>query len=168
MTTLVSVRDWRAGDLATLHAINEAAVPGVGALERAAFDALVQEAGEATLVAELEGRIAGFVLCMLDGLDYQSLNYRWLSERYDRFAYVDRVAVAEDCRNQGIGDALYRAAFARLGSTRDILLAEVNLAPPNPGSRRFHKRLGFDEVGERWEIEHEKGVVYVRRPLRGA
>ena len=161
----MTIREWREADLATLHAINEAAVPGVGSVTRAAFDTLVREDSTATLVAEVGGKPAGFVLCMYEGLDYSSLNYKWISARYDRFAYVDRVAVVESARGQQLGGALYDAVSHRFAGERDVLLAEVNLAPPNPGSLRFHKRHGFREVGERWEIKGEKGVVYLERGL---
>ena len=159
------VRDWKPGDLASLHAINEASVPGVGALTRDESDRLITQSSAATLVAEIDAEPAGFVLCMFEGLDYGSLNYKWLSERYEKFAYVDRVAVAVGRRGQRIGEALYGAVYDRLSGERDVLTAEVNLAPPNPGSLRFHKRQGFVEVGERWEIEGEKGVVYLERRL---
>ncbi|MFN8422076.1 MAG: hypothetical protein U0470_01370 [Anaerolineae bacterium] len=33
----------------------------------------------------------------------------------------------------------------------DWITCEVNLAPPNPGSRAFPERLGFVGVGERWD-----------------
>ena len=102
---------------------------------------------------------------MLEGLGYESLNYRWLSERYDRFAYIDRIAVAEAARGRRIGEALYTAAIEAFAGNRPVLLAEVNLEPPNPGSLRFHKRLGFREVGERWEADRSKGVVYLERTL---
>ncbi len=159
------VRDWHEADLTALHAINEASVPGVGSLTFEALDRLVRDQSAATLVAETGGEPVGFVLCMLEGLDYPSLNYKWVSARYDRFAYVDRVAVAEDQRGKRVGEALYAAAIERFAGARDVLLAEVNLAPPNPGSLRFHKRNGFVERGERWEIEGEKGVVYLERKL---
>lgn len=160
------VRNWRESDLAVLHAINEAAVPGVGTLTRQALDRLVRDVSAATLVAEIDGRPVGFVLCMLEGLDYGSLNYKWISERYARFAYVDRVAVAEDQRGKRLGEALYEAVFTRFAGERDVLLAEVNLAPPNPGSLRFHKRQNFKECGERWEVEGKKGVVYLVRAMQ--
>ena len=161
----MTLREWCEADLATLHAINEAAVPGVGSVPRDTFDALVRDVSAATLVAEVDGRPAGFVLCMYEGLDYPSLNYKWISARHHRFAYIDRVAVSEDARGQQLGGMLYDAVAKRFAGERAVLLAEVNLAPPNPGSLRFHKRHGFREIGERWEIEDEKGVVYLERGL---
>lgn len=162
----VLVRDWQAGDLKALHAINEGAVPGVGTLTRAGLDDLVERQSAATLVAaDAGGRARGFVVVMREGLDYASLNYRWLSERYEWFIYVDRIAVDGAERGKGVGEALYAAVVERFGGERPVLLAEVNLEPPNPGSLKFHKRLGFREVGERWDAGRAKGVVYLERAL---
>lgn len=162
----VAVRPRVASDTARLYAINEGAVPGVGSVSADAFSRLLESA-DSVLVACRDGAPIGFVLCMLEGLDYASLNYVWLSARYDRFAYVDRIAVAEEARGSGAGAQLYAAAIDRYAGRRPVLLAEVNLAPPNPGSLRFHERLGFRPVGERWSDGREKGVVYLERPLAG-
>ena len=161
----MTARASRPDDVDVLHAINEAGVPGVGALSRGRLAELIGSSA-ATLVAVDDGeQIAGFVLVMLEGLPYDSLNYRWVSARYERFAYVDRIAVAGAARGQGIGAALYGAVMTRFSGVRPVLLAEVNLAPPNPGSLRFHERLGFRPVGERWEADGKKGVVYLERVL---
>lgn len=159
------VRDWQPSDLPALHAINEAAVPGVSSVTRSEFDSLVGAQSASTLVIDVDGAAAGFVLCMFQGLDYASVNYQWLSARYSAFVYVDRIAIAESVRGRQLGEALYAATFERFAGVRDVLLAEVNLAPPNPGSLRFHKRHGFREVGERWEADRQKGVVYLERRL---
>ena len=82
----MDIRDWCDADLAALHAINEASVPGVGSLTRDELDRLVREDSAATLVADVNGQPAGFVLCMFEGLDYASLNYKWISQRYETFA----------------------------------------------------------------------------------
>ena len=161
----VLIRDWCEHDLRALHEINQASVPGVGSLTAETFSRHVRELGAPTLVAEAHGIPVGFVLCMLEGRDYTSLNYQWLSERYQTFAYVDRIAVAPDWRGHQVGEALYRATVERFHGVRNVLLAEVNLEPPNPGSLRFHKRHGFHSVGERWENGRSKGVVYLERKL---
>ena len=161
----ITVRESRAEDLDALHLINEESVPGVGTLTRDRLEALVADSAATLVAVDAHGKPTGFVLVMLEGLDYESLNYRWLSERYDRFAYVDRIAVAEAARGRRIGEALYAAAIEAFAGNRPVLLAEVNLEPPNPGSLRFHKRLGFREVGERWEADRSKGVVYLERTL---
>ncbi|MEZ5843205.1 MAG: GNAT family N-acetyltransferase [Hyphomicrobiaceae bacterium] len=152
------------GDLARLYDINQASTPGVGDVAADALAALIGTSA-ATLVAEADGKVAGFILCLTEGSDYRSLNYRWIAERYPRFAYCDRIAIAPEARGAGLGAALYQAAFDRFAGHRDALLCEVNLAPPNPGSLRFHDRLGFRAVGERWSDDRAKGVVYLERML---
>ncbi|MGB1432818.1 MAG: GNAT family N-acetyltransferase, partial [Candidatus Poseidoniaceae archaeon] len=80
---------------------------------------------------------------------------------YDDFIYVDRVAVATDSRNQGVGAALYRAVVSYSTEHRVPIAAEVNLNPPNPGSMRFHERFEFVEVGV---LHHEtKSVTMLLR-----
>jgi predicted GNAT superfamily acetyltransferase len=91
---------------------------------------------------------------------------RWVAERYPTFAYIDRVAIAPNHRSAGIGARLYDAVVARLSCQRTDLLCEVNLAPPNPGSVRFHERYGFRAVGERWTDDRTKGVVFLRLDMR--
>ena len=161
----LQIRMWQSADVARLHDINEAAVPGVGTLGREPFEDLVANTSDVTFVALLDGRIEGFVMGLIEGRDYASLNYQWLSERYKDFAYVDRIAVAASARGLRIGAALYSAMVSHYEGRRDILLAEVNLAPPNPGSLRFHQRHGFVRVGERWDDKGGKGVVYLARNL---
>ena len=158
------VRAARPADLDGLHEINQSAVPGVNSLTRDEFQA-VEAMSALTLVASRRDVVAGFVLAMTEGLTYASPNYRWLSDRYERFAYVDRVAVAPEARGAGIGQALYEALFRQLSGVRPLVLAEVNLSPPNPGSIKFHDRNGFVSVGERWNEDRSKGVVFLERAL---
>jgi predicted GNAT superfamily acetyltransferase len=151
------------GELEALHVINEASTPGVGSVPAGDWPALAAMC--TTLVARRDGAPAGMIMLMFEGLAYDSLNYAWITEHYDRFAYVDRIAIAPDARGQGIGQHLYQAAFDHLAGQRDRLLCEVNLAPPNPGSLRFHRALGFADVGQRWLPDRSKGVVYLERKL---
>ncbi|MEF2976961.1 GNAT family N-acetyltransferase [Subtercola sp. YIM 133946] len=93
--------------------------------------------------------LLGFVLTLLPGAAYESENYRWFSARSNDFLYVDRIVVADGARDRGIGAMLYAAVFeaARAAGVAEVF-CEVNLEPPNPGSLRFHHRLGFEEVGQ--------------------
>ena len=58
-----------------------------------------------------------------------------------------------------------RESFANTISGTDLIGCEVNIRPPNPGSHRFHKRLGFHQVGERHYDGGDKAVAYYVRPL---
>ncbi len=142
----VRIRPLVAADLPVAHALNEANVPAVGdaSLERLA--AIAAESS-VTLVAEVDGVMAGFCLALPPGTSYDSTNYLWFAERYDSFIYLDRVAVSDAFRGQGIGRALY-AEVERLADAEFFTL-EVNLRPRNEGSLAFHERLGFVEVGQR-------------------
>jgi predicted GNAT superfamily acetyltransferase len=132
----IVIRPLEARDLSVLHRMNQAAVTGVGSVTREEFTRLVFDLADVVLVATGDDGPLGFVLCMVEGVDYGSLNYQWISRRYVSFAYVDRIAVAETARGLGIGQRLYEKAFRNYGGSRPVLMAEVNLEPPNPGLAR--------------------------------
>jgi predicted GNAT superfamily acetyltransferase len=143
MQTIVMKPD----DAAMLTDVNNAAVPNVNHADEAELADLI--AMSDLTVALWDTSLLGFVLTLPPGVGYGSDNYRWFSEHYDEFVYVDRIVVAETARNRGIGVRLYDLVIAHAGE-RGVprVTCEVNLDPPNPGSLRFHKRLGFVEVGE--------------------
>lgn len=149
-------------DLAALHAINVAGEPGVGAVSAERLAQII--AGGNCLVARKETGPVGFLLTLGPDADYDSPNYHWFDTRYESYVYVDRIAVAETARGQGIGAALYEAAFAQHQREALLIGCEVNSAPPNPGSMRFHERLGFAPVGEQ-AYAPDKAVHYLARRL---
>jgi predicted GNAT superfamily acetyltransferase len=161
------IRDAVPADHAAIVAINDAAVPQVNALEPTYFAWLVANAALFRVAVDAEG-VAGFHLCLPAGVDYWSENYRWFTARYDSFLYLDRVVVAERVRGKGVGTALYDDLHAWCAGRYPRVTLEVNLRPPNPGSMRFHERLGYRRVGE---LEHEGkddyAVVLYERQVRG-
>lgn len=113
-------------------------------LEPAEFSHLLSQAFFARRLGEVEAFMIGFD----QGADYHSPNYIWFRERYPRFAYVDRIAVAGHARGRGHARRLYEAFFDHARDAgHEIVACEVNLDPPNPGSLAFHAALGFEEVG---------------------
>jgi len=160
----MQIRAWQPDDLDDLVAINEAAVPAMNSLPADELRRLLEMAA-AGLVADDAGQCCGFMVCLVEGADYNSLNYAWFSERYPAFAYVDRVAVAPAARGRGVGEALYEALVGQLAGSRPVLLCEVNQEPPNPGSLRFHRRLGFRTVGRQVLDDGTKTVVMLERQL---
>lgn len=156
----LTVRPVEASDLGALLVLNNAAVPAVNELDVAALEALVDTA-LTCLVAELDGRVSGFLLCLAEGTDYDSRNYAWLSNHRKSFAYTDRICVAESARGNRIGEALYAELFRQEQGSGRSFVCEVNERPPNPGSVKFHKRLGFSEIGR--QDHGEKAVVYMER-----
>jgi uncharacterized protein len=144
-------------DAEMILAMNNAAVPNVNEATEAELAALI-EMSELTVALKDGETVLGFVLTLPPGVDYGSENYAFFSSRYDRFIYVDRIVVSEEARNRGIGVKLYDivSEFGKQRGARHVL-CEVNLEPPNPGSLRFHKRIGFVEVGQ----QRTKGGTYL-------
>ncbi|MCF3936567.1 GNAT family N-acetyltransferase [Acuticoccus sp. M5D2P5] len=151
-------------------AINNAAEPAVNALDRADLDALAAEGRvRVVLSATPEAPVAGLIVLMPPGAAYESPNYRWFSDRYDDFLYVDRIVVSPLARGSGIGRALYEDAIAlALEGGRPRILSEVNVSPPNPESMAFHDRLGFAPIHERLNDENGKVVAMMVRELAPA
>jgi predicted GNAT superfamily acetyltransferase len=162
----MELRAFRTDDLPRVHAINQAEVPAVGdetegALHHIAAESLV------ALVAEEAGELAGFCFVLAPGADYDSGNYRWFSERYDDFVYLDRVAIAPAFQRRGLGRALYaevERSVAELRPAAGWFTLEVNLRPRNDTSLAFHAALGFVEVGQR-ETEYGALVSLMAKPL---
>lgn len=117
-------------------------------------------------VIKIKGIIAAFILGMEEGQAYSSKNYAWISERYDSFYYIDRIAVAKEYQRQGLGKALYEdvQSFA-FKMKKPIMACEVNINPPNSGSILFHQKFGFLPIGEQNTEGGQKRVQYMIKNL---
>lgn len=152
----MNIRNLTHADVEAMWAINEDGLPGTGQVSPAELIALLDLASFA-VGAFQDNSMLGFVICLPPRTTYGSLNYAWFNQRYDAFLYVDRIAVATDHRNRGVGSALYSQVIAEANEQAVPVAAEVNLVPPNPGSVRFHHRFNFVEVGT---LDHgEKAVT---------
>ncbi|MEJ8472648.1 GNAT family N-acetyltransferase [Roseibium algae] len=159
-TPTAHIRPVQTTDLPQLLNMNNAAVPAVNTLSLDELTKLTTDA-LACLVAEVGGQPAGFLLCLAEGTNYDSRNYAWLTGKLERFAYTDRICIAEGARGQRLGEALYATLFDHPNIKGRPYACEVNTRPPNPGSLRFHKRLGFSEIGE--QDNGDKAVVFLKR-----
>lgn len=163
----VVIRTFRAGDLASLIAMNNRAVPAVNNLTAEELTDQIAEARVCLVAVEASADEAadsaplGFLLCYGENQDYDSRNYQWLNDRLEQFFYTDRICVAEDQRGRRIGEKLYKALFDKFDALNVPFTCEVNTRPENPGSLRFHKRLGFEEFGH--EDHGDKAVVFLKR-----
>lgn len=158
------IRPWTETDLPVLQRLNEAAVPAVNSLSTGDLRDLLASALIADVIED-EGTVAGFVLCLSEGTDYDSPNYRWFDNRYARFAYVDRVVVDSASRGRGLGGRLYDALEAKLIGLRPRLGCEVNEVPPNRASMRFHTRRGFTVIGRQATEGGQKQVALLVKPM---
>ncbi|WP_027284388.1 GNAT family N-acetyltransferase [Rubritepida flocculans] len=104
--------------------------------EMAARMAKVQGAGHAWLVAEQEGRVAGYGY------------YAPFRERSAyRFTAEDSIYVREDVRGMGVGKALVQALLARAEAAGMRQMIAVIGDSENVGSIGLHAALGFRQVG---------------------
>lgn len=155
------IRRFDAQDLGWVHALNQANQRALSSLSVDAFQDLVGIAHSVWVVEPA----AAFLILLDHGAPYDNPNFNWLKARYDRFLYIDRIAVAESARKLGLGRRLYDHAIA---IARDEglshLVCEVNAEPPNPASDAFHQRLGFGVVGKQYLADRDKTVRYWARP----
>lgn len=159
----VELRSAEAGDRAAVVALNQSAVPAVTPMTEDGFDYYVQVAERFVIGRSDTGEVTAMLILMSPGADtYSSANYRWFSERYDDFCYVDRIAIAESHRGEGLGRQLYELAIEQAASRP--LLAEVNLRPRNAVSLAFHESMGFEAVGTQEVEDGAKEVVMLCRP----
>lgn len=145
-----------------LH-LNEASLPYVSNIDHEQLQWFAEHATFVS-VAKIDERFAGFLIGLRPGTAYASPNYRWFCDHYDDFAYVDRVAVSEWARRQGVAESLYEA-FAKSQSGAPVMTCEVNIRPPNEGSMLFHKRLGFRQVGTLKSDGGKKEVALLEKKL---
>lgn len=129
--------------------LNAAVEEKTSVLDAAGLDRLLAASVFAPTILDETGQVLAFLLGFAPGADYSSPNYLWFCGRLARFAYVDRVVVAEAARGRGLARRLYDR-FAAFATARDLgpLTCEVNSDPPNPGSDAFHAALGFTVMGE--------------------
>jgi predicted GNAT superfamily acetyltransferase len=160
----VVLLDAGTGDAAAVLALNNSAVPNVNALTLPELERIVALATYFRVAVDADG-VAGFVICLPSGTSYWSENYTWFAARYAEFLYLDRVVVAERVRGRGVGALLYADMHAFAATRWPRVTLEVNLRPANPGSVRFHERLGYVRVGEREYDAGEHAVAMFTRAV---
>lgn len=159
-----SLRDFRPGDIDTVLELNESVVPAVNSLSRAEMAWFARHAAYFRVAAD-EDDIGAFLVGLREGSEYASPNYRWFVAHYERFAYIDRVAVAPCARRSGLASTLYDDFAACMRGDVAVLTCEVNLRPPNPASMLFHERRGFRRVGRQETEGGEKEVALLELRL---
>ena len=87
--------------------------------------------GGFALVADADGRLAGFILCRLIAGEAEVLT----------------LAVRPDARRRGVGAALLGEALGLAGLSGDSMFLEV--AADNAGAIALYERAGFERVGRR-------------------
>jgi uncharacterized protein len=148
-------------DLNALIALNNAHAVELSWVEKRHFEYLILHAFYARGVAPAKALLIAFDETAL----YDNVNYLWFRGRYENFVYLDRIVVDSAFRGQGAAHALYEDLFEHASShRRSLIVCEVNVDPPNPASEMFHKRMGFENVGESL-IPSGKRVQYLAKHI---
>lgn len=152
------IRNYKDEDMSRVLELNESLVHFLSPLDQEKLHHLIDQS-EMMKVVEVNGRVEAFVLTFSEGKDYDSVNYLWFANKYDRFLYVDRIVVGEAMHGKGIGKQLYQFVFD-YAKDNDFsrVTAEIDIEPANPGSLVFHKKFGFEEVG-RQSVAGGKKIV---------
>ena len=158
------IRDVEDQDLDAVLTLNQSEVPHVGSVDLQEMQWFASNADYFRVVMNGD-KLAAFLVGLRPGTEYRSPNYRWFCDRYDDFAYVDRVAVAGFGRRHGLASRLYEDFATKVPVSVEIMTCEVNIRPPNESSMRFHERLGFLQVGSQMTEEGNKEVAMLVRNL---
>ncbi len=147
-----------------LMALNTAHEAALSPLNPDGLRRLVAQAFVAASVGDGDALLIAFD----QGADYDSPNFLWFRDRFERFVYIDRIVVAPHARGRGLARNLYQHLFDRARQAgHDRIACEVNSTPPNPGSDAFHEALGFIEVGAGSIGGGSKTVRYLMRGVEG-
>ncbi len=139
------VRKAVAGDVPQIAEIERASIPQPWS-ENAFRDALAQD-NAVTLVAEIDGEIAGFItgVFLFDNADIYS------------------VAAASSYRRKGVGERLVQAFLDKLPDEVETIGLEVRES--NLGAIALYEKCGFEKVGLRknfYSEPRENALLYTK------
>jgi predicted GNAT superfamily acetyltransferase len=141
----VSVRPLERRDHGRVLELNQASVQELSPLDEQRLEYILALAHR-SLVVESDGEVVAFAIAVAPHTNYDSANYAWLSERFERFLYLDRIAVDARFRRHGFGAQLYDAMESS-AEPFGRMVCDVNIRPPNEASLAFHTARGYERVG---------------------
>jgi predicted GNAT superfamily acetyltransferase len=141
----IGVRELTRADWERVLELNQASVQELSPLDESRLGYILALAHR-SLVVEHDREVAGFAIAIAPGESYDSDNYRWFAGHYERFLYLDRIAVDAERRRLGIGALLYDAMEAA-AEPFGRMVCDVNIEPRNDASLAFHAARGYREVG---------------------
>ena len=143
----MKIRKFQISDYERILQLNEESGHFLSPLTNDKLEGMISQS-EMLNVIEVDGIVEAFILTLREAKEYDSINYLWFSNHYDKFLYIDRVVVSLKMQGGGLGKVLYEHIFNYAKETGvDYIAAEIDINPPNPGSLIFHEKFGFKEVG---------------------
>ncbi len=148
----VRLRPLTPADRAAVLQLNLAEVHLLAPMDETRLELLLRLADRFDVI-EVDGGFGGFVITVAAGSAYDSENYRWFTQRYPSFTYLDRIVLASTARRRGVGSLVYDELEAA-ASAHGRMALEVNVVPPNEPSLAFHRARGYAEVGRLGDPGH--------------
>ena len=160
---MFTLRDAKHSDIDQIVQINKSAIPAVNYVSYNEFEWFLNRKLYFKIAENSHGAISGFLLVLPSGLEYKSLNYKWFSGRYDKFAYIDRIVIMNEFKKNGIGKSLYLDLEKNISEYK-LISCEFNIEPPNPISKKFHESLNYENVGyQLTENETKKVSLMIKK-----
>ena len=129
----------------SFYEINQQQVPKVGSVSLQEFINLIKISNISYGFIK-KGICLGFVICLRENTNYQSINYKFFQKRHNKFFYIDRIAIANKYQSSGIGSIFYNKLLSIKAQFNIPICAEVNIDPPNELSINFHRKHGFSDI----------------------
>jgi ribosomal-protein-alanine N-acetyltransferase len=147
-TNEVTLREYRAGDLDAMCALDDVCFAQPFRFSRRAMRAFAEARAASVVVADVAGKLTGFCIAHLE----------------EKTGYVVTLDVAPDWRRQGVARRLMEESEAR------VLLAgglgmELHVFTGNVGAIRFYEGMGYRRVMtvERFYGRGMDALVYRKR-----
>ena len=155
---MFKLREVTISDLEKIRKINEEAIPAVNTVSLDEFKWFLKRSIYFKVSLNEDEQVCGFLLVLPTGLEYESLNYKWFSDKFSDFAYIDRIAVKDEFRGKGIGKSLYVDLEKSVMKDIKRIACEFNIKPPNLVSKKFHEGLAYKRVGTQLTENETKEV----------
>jgi len=161
---VLAIRDVQEHDLDAVLAVNNGAGEGILPMSEAQLRHFFDIA-DYFRVAEVEGRLAGFLIALREDAGHDSPNFLWFRERFPRFLYVDRIVIARNNRRHGLGRVFYSDVQSYAEVRVPQLTCEVFLEPRDDATLLFHGSFGFHEVGQQRMPGNDRPVSLLSKEL---
>ena len=152
------VREASAADLTKVIMINRRCLPEN--YTYFFFNSILQNYPKTFLVAEIDGDIAGYIMCRVER-GFSKLSKLNLA----RLGHVISIAVLPEYRRKGIAKALLTRAMKVLKEEYDCEEVYLEVRVSNQPAITLYRKLGFEivKISRRYYVDGEDAYIMARR-----
>ena len=152
------IREASAADLAKVIMINRVCLPENYTFFF--FDSILQSYPKAFLVAEVDGDIAGYIMCRVEQ-GFSKLNRLSIT----KLGHVISIAVLPEYRRRGIAKALLTQAMKALKEEYRCGEIYLEVRVSNTAAISLYQKLGFRivKVSKRYYVDGEDAYIMARK-----